>query len=56
MKFSANRLYVERYLKCKNCGILVYENDPEQVKAEDGTLFCSTWCQDWDAKREPEAG
>ncbi|MEQ8651908.1 MAG: hypothetical protein RIC87_05545 [Kiloniellales bacterium] len=54
MKFSANRLYVERYLKCANCGVLVYENDKEQLKDEGGTLFCSSWCQDW-AKKRTEA-
>ncbi|MEO1193920.1 MAG: hypothetical protein AAFY02_19345 [Pseudomonadota bacterium] len=51
MKFSANRLYVERYVKCQNCGILIYETDPDQVKGADGRLFCSDWCRDWDAKR-----
>ncbi len=52
MKFSANRLYVERYVKCHNCGILIYETDSEQVKSEAGSLYCTSWCRDWDAKRE----
>ncbi|GAB5469920.1 MAG: hypothetical protein Kilf2KO_29500 [Rhodospirillales bacterium] len=51
MKFSANRLYVERYVKCLNCGILIYENDQEQLKDDAGRQFCGTWCQNWDAKR-----
>jgi len=52
MKFSANRLYVERYVKCRNCGILIYETDTEQVRNKAGYLYCSAWCRDWDAKRE----
>jgi len=54
MKFSANRLYVERYIKCRNCGVLVYENDKDQVRNEAGLLFCSSWCLDWYAKRQAE--
>lgn len=53
MKFSANGLYVERYVKCRNCGILIYETDPEQVKNAAGQLFCSPWCRDYDARRAP---
>jgi len=52
MRFSANGLYVERYVKCRNCGILIYENDKDQVKTEAGVQYCSPWCQNYDAKRE----
>ena len=27
MKFSGNGLYIEEYLKCANCGYLIYEAD-----------------------------
>ncbi|MEQ8348147.1 MAG: hypothetical protein RIB84_20795 [Sneathiellaceae bacterium] len=47
MKFSANRLYVEQYLKCDNCGILLYEGEPQIADAEAGKKFCSDWCVDW---------
>ena len=25
MKFAPNRLYIEEYVKCANCGVLIYE-------------------------------
>ncbi|KMO18438.1 hypothetical protein [Methylobacterium platani] len=55
MKFAQNRLYVESYAKCPNCGILLYENPaneaPDTVRA-DGRIYCSAWCVDWERKRE----
>jgi len=47
MKFSANKLYIEQYLKCDNCGILLYEGEPRITDAEPGKRFCSQWCVDW---------
>ncbi len=32
MRFAKNRLYIESYTKCPNCGILIYE----ELKAEYG--------------------
>lgn len=53
MKFSQNGLYIERYLKCTNCGVLIYENDSgaEGAREHDGGLFCSVWCVDWARQR-----
>jgi N-methylhydantoinase B len=51
MRFSDNGYYIERYVKCDNCGVLLYE---EGIKAEvDGKAkqFCSDWCQQWAAAR-----
>jgi len=54
MKFSQNGLYIERYQKCANCGVLIYagtvDDDASHVDA-DGNLFCSTWCADWAHER-----
>ena len=48
MKFSGNGLYIEEYVKCKNCGYLIYEADMNKtVKDEKNNLFCSQWCSDW---------
>lgn len=47
MKFSANKLYIEQYLKCGNCGILLYEGEPRIADAAAGKTFCSDWCVDW---------
>ncbi len=53
MKFSSNGLYVEEYVKCTNCGTLIYESDrPACVESTDKELFCSQWCVDWAAARE----
>ncbi len=53
MRFSANGLYIEEYVKCANCGVLIYESDrAESVEAENKGLFCSQWCVDWADARE----
>ena len=53
MRFSDTGYYIERYVKCGNCGVLVYD---EGVKASDpkldGQTFCSDWCVDWRTQRE----
>ncbi|MGU7779391.1 hypothetical protein [Burkholderia sp. PU8-34] len=58
MKFSQNGLYIERYIKCANCGTLIYANDNRQ-QAESvqrgAQLFCSQWCVDWHDAREKRA-
>lgn len=59
MKFSQNGLYIERYLKCANCGVLVYEgteDDAAKRVEPDGRLFCSSWCVDWAHEREARQG
>ncbi len=53
MKFSGNGLYIEEYIKCNNCGYLIYESDMHGViKQDDQKLFCSGWCQDWFNKKK----
>jgi len=53
MRFAHKRYYVERYIKCSCCGVLVY-GDGIKLPAPDGTqrLFCSDWCRDWTALRD----
>ena len=47
MRFSDNGYYIERYIKCDNCGVLIYgEGINARVAAKD-QLFCSKWCIDW---------
>ena len=47
MRFSDNGYYIERYIKCDNCGVLIYgEGINAHVAAKD-QLFCSKWCIDW---------
>lgn len=53
MKFSGNGLYIEEYIKCVNCGVLIYETElASSVEVEGKGLFCSQWCVDWRDGRE----
>jgi 5-oxoprolinase (ATP-hydrolysing)/N-methylhydantoinase B len=55
MRLSGNGYYVERYLKCANCGLLIH--DAGKTVARDGkpALFCSDWCIEWSALRQSGA-
>jgi len=55
MRFAPNHLYIEEYVKCANCGVLIYERsagkDSEKI-TKDGKVYCSKWCLDWEEARE----
>ena len=54
MRFAKNRLYIESYTKCPNCGILIYEDSAQSMegtKLIDGKLYCSSWCVNWQRDR-----
>jgi hypothetical protein len=55
MRFAPNHLYIEEYVKCVNCGVLIYEKaaaaNPEKI-TKDGKVYCSQWCVDWEQARE----
>ena len=48
MRFSDQRYYIEQYIKCANCGVLIYD---QGVGAADTPPYCSDWCVEWAAKR-----
>lgn len=51
MKFDANGYYIEQYIKCDNCGVLIYgQGITAEVKGEE-KLFCSDWCTQWNTAR-----
>jgi hypothetical protein len=52
MKLSENGLYVERYIKCGTCGVLIYDKGDQQLLTHDGSHYCSQWCIDWKEARE----
>ncbi|MGD0075966.1 MAG: hypothetical protein ABSD31_16725 [Candidatus Binataceae bacterium] len=52
MKFSQNGLYIERYTKCANCGVLIYEASAKEQVHHEGQIYCSRWCVDWKTKRD----
>jgi hypothetical protein len=54
MKFAQNRMYIESYNKCPNCGILLYEktaNSGVSTVNSAGKTYCSTWCVEWEEQR-----
>jgi hypothetical protein len=58
MRFAPNNLYIEEYIKCANCGVLIYEKrgakdagkNPETI-TKAGKIYCSKWCLDWEEAR-----
>lgn len=59
MKFAKNGLYIESYIKCTNCGILIYETSKQaamEAKHIDGEIYCSSWCIDWETDRRTRLG
>jgi hypothetical protein len=52
MKFSANGLYIERYIKCGNCGVLIYQKEDQEILTQDSVTYCSQWCIEWKIARE----
>ena len=55
MKFSQNRLYIESYTKCANCGNLIYadsEADRARLVIHDKQSYCSQRCLDWKIDRD----
>lgn len=54
MRFSSNGYYLEEYVKCANCGVLIYSNAiSEQVDGQN-RLYCGNWCVEWDKQRRAE--
>jgi hypothetical protein len=54
MRFAPNRMYVEAYHKCANCGLLLYEKPAQAgstMLARNGVVYCSEWCIAWEAAR-----
>ena len=56
MRFSANGYYIERYVKCANCGFLVYGEGIAGERHGKACVYCSPWCVDWAGLRDREEG
>ena len=56
MRFADKRYYIEAYVKCANCGVLIYESGIN-ISDTSGAqhTYCSQWCRDWAQLRESEA-
>jgi 5-oxoprolinase (ATP-hydrolysing)/N-methylhydantoinase B len=55
MRFSANGYYIEKYIKCMNCGALIYGQGIEAERNGKKQIFCSDWCVQWSALRDSGA-
>jgi hypothetical protein len=54
MKFAPNHLYIEEYVKCTNCGVLIYEEGDKAKSTtilNEGKTYCSQWCLEWEQGR-----
>lgn len=47
MRFSDNGYYIEKYVKCANCGLLIYDRGIEVADGDALRIFCSEWCIRW---------
>lgn len=47
MKFDAKGYYIEHYVKCHNCGVLIYGEGMYADADGEEALYCSDWCIDW---------
>jgi N-methylhydantoinase B len=56
MRFSANGYYIERYVKCANCGVLIYDEGIAGERHGKACVYCSPWCVDWAGLRDREEG
>ena len=56
MRFSDNGYYIEKYVKCANCGMLVYGKGQTHEVAGKPQLFCSDWCAEWATLRAERDG
>ena len=53
MKFSQNGYYIEKYVKCTNCGVLIYEgeNAAKYIDGNQESPYCTQWCVKWAEQR-----
>jgi N-methylhydantoinase B len=52
MRFSKNGYYIEKYIKCANCGTLIYDAGAQVERDGKALTFCSDWCVQWSALRD----
>ena len=56
MRFSANGYYIERYVKCATCGMLVYGEGIAGTRHGKACIYCTPWCVEWAALTDRESG
>lgn len=56
MRMSANGYYVEKYVKCSCCGLLVYGQGIKGQRHGKAAIYCSPWCVEWASLRDQNDG
>ncbi|MBV9756490.1 MAG: hypothetical protein JO047_05500 [Alphaproteobacteria bacterium] len=56
MRFAEKGYYVEQYVKCATCGMLIYGKSREDSLDDRSDVFCSEWCLNWPSLRETWIG
>jgi 5-oxoprolinase (ATP-hydrolysing)/N-methylhydantoinase B len=54
MRFAESGYYLEAYVKCANCGVLIVTRGPGARRSAPPPAYCSAWCEDWHRKRKAE--
>jgi N-methylhydantoinase B len=52
MRFAEKGYYIEQYVKCANCGMLIYGEGIQGSFDAKPAIFCTAWCREWPAERE----
>ncbi len=52
MRFADKGYYIEEYIKCTNCGVLIYDLETVARAGRQTRPFCSDWCREWAALRD----
>ncbi len=55
MRFADKGYYIEEYVKCANCGVLIYDEGIVVDAGAKTKTFCADWCRDWAALRDAGA-
>ena len=45
MRFAEKGYYIEQYVKCANCGMLIYAEGIQGSFEGKPAIFCSAWCR-----------
>jgi 5-oxoprolinase (ATP-hydrolysing)/N-methylhydantoinase B len=52
MRFAQSGYYIEKYIKCETCGVLVYDEGLRRDASDSDAVFCSEWCVAWYTAKE----
>ncbi len=52
MRFSSNGYYIEKYVKCATCGMLIYSAGVAGRRNGRDATFCSPWCVEWAERKD----